>query len=230
MYFRSAFVFTFIPSLLLIGMTSTNFKIQQTPPLVELHEGQSVTISCTVDFHGPKTSTWIKDYMEILQNSTMVPERVRQKRVPDGQKLTTFLEISNLTQCDSATYYCKVIPMVGSGQTGNGTKIIVLRAPESNVINVIFIGVSAGVIAVLVTALIVVSVHLRWRTKACVALQRQFVHYVTEKSTEYMRVNKKARHGVREDGSASSSQEGKKKKRKMKKSNKMDCSQQGNIQ
>ncbi|XP_059825198.1 uncharacterized protein LOC132393825 [Hypanus sabinus] len=230
MYFRSAFVFTFIPSLLLIGMTSANFEVQQTPPLVELHEGQTVTINCTADFLGPKTSTWLKDDMEISQDFAMFRGRVMPRPVPDGQKLRTFLEITNLTQCDSATYYCKVVPMNGPGKTGGGTKIIVLRTPESNAINVIFIGVSAGVIAVLVTALIVVSVLLRWRTKACVALQRQFVHYVTEKSTEYMKMNKKARHGVREDGSASSSQERKKKKRKTKKSNNMDCSQQGNIQ
>ncbi|XP_072115330.1 uncharacterized protein [Mobula birostris] len=228
MYFRSAFVFTFIPSLLLIGVTSQN-PVRQTPSHLQLLEGQKATINCTADFHGGKTCTWLKDDLKVSQSVWKFRERVSERRETDGQKLSTFLEIRNLTECDSATYYCEM-STVDSTKKGDGTKIIVRRAPQSNAINIIFIGVSAGVIAALVIALIIVSAQLRWRTKACITLQRQFVHYVTEKSTEYLKMNKKTRHGLREDGSASSNQERKKKKRKTKKSNSVDCTQQGNIQ
>ncbi|XP_062904154.1 uncharacterized protein LOC134346628 isoform X2 [Mobula hypostoma] len=228
MYFLSAFVFTFIPSLLLIGVTSQN-PVRQMPSHVQLLEGQTATINCTADFHGGKTCTWLKDDLKVSESVWKFRERVSERREIVGQKLSTFLEIRNLTECDSATYYCE-LSTVDSKKKGDGTKIIVRRAPQSNAINMIFIGVSAGVIAALVIALIIVSAQLRWRTKACIALQRQFVHYITEKSTEYLKINK-TRHGVREDGSASSNQERrKKKKRKTKKSNSVDCTQQGNIQ
>ncbi|XP_060706734.1 uncharacterized protein LOC132832667 isoform X3 [Hemiscyllium ocellatum] len=88
--------------------------------------------------------------------------------------------------------------------------------------NIIHIGAAAAVLSVLGIALIAVSVKLRQRNKACIALQRQFVAYITEKSTESAPSNKKGKHAHREGKTSSSGQEEKRKKRKPKGHYKME--------
>ncbi|XP_051899857.1 uncharacterized protein LOC127586087 isoform X2 [Pristis pectinata] len=196
MYFCSALGFIFVSCLLLIGAHSQKSQVRQTPRFVKRFEGQAVAINCTADFPGAKTNTWLKGDLRVSQSVRGYRERVSESHETIAQKLTSFLRITNLTECDAGTYYCKVDSM-GTITKGEGTEVIVMRAGQngsSNSINIVLIGVSVVVIAALGIALIIVSVQLRRRTKACIALQRQFVDYITEKSTEYMKINEKKKH------------------------------------
>ncbi|XP_067830069.1 uncharacterized protein [Heptranchias perlo] len=208
------------------GVYSNNLHVQQTPLSVALVEGQNVTINCTIDFVGPKVYEWLKFDIHISKIISMYSERVNviQRDAKNKQILKLSLRIKDLTECDSGTYYC-VLDVMDRKTKGQGTIVTVMRASQTgktcSSISIRFIGVAAGVIALLCISLIIVSVRLVQRNKACIALQRQFVAFITEKSTESVPSNQKGMH-KRSEGNASSSHQQGKKKRKPKQRNKMD--------
>ncbi|XP_041069168.1 uncharacterized protein LOC121291731 isoform X1 [Carcharodon carcharias] len=198
------------------GIHSKAQEVKQTPPSASLVEGDSVTMNCIIDFIGPKIYKWLKNDLQTDQAISMYGQRVEEgMKDSKGQKLLPFLRIKNLTECDSGTYYCAA-ENLGRTLKGAGTKLTVTRVPQSaqcNSVSYIYIGVSAAVIGVLCISLIIVSVRLIQRNKACIALQRQFVAYITEKSAETVASKPKGKHQHRTGTASSSGVEGKKKRK-----------------
>ncbi|XP_078075386.1 tyrosine-protein phosphatase non-receptor type substrate 1-like [Mustelus asterias] len=209
------------------GVHSAKPNVQQTPRSMSLTEGHSVTMNCIINIAGPKVYTWLKNDLEARQAISAYTKRVTEEKgtSKDPNVILTSLEIRNVTECDSGTYYCRV-NNVGQITKGAGTTLTVTRVTQKVKcsINYVLIGVSAGVIGLLCISLIIVLLRLQQRNKACIALQRQFVAYITEKSTESLPLKPKGHHKRREGSASSSGQEGKKKKkRKVKELPTMAC-------
>ncbi|XP_067865306.1 uncharacterized protein [Heterodontus francisci] len=184
--------------LFLMGVHSDSEIVRQTPQLIQLVESKNVVMDCTINFAGPKTYKWLKNGLPVSQTIPKYNERVAESmRESENQKvLLLSLRIRNLTECDSGKYYC-TMENLGKIKKGAGTTLTVTRVSQEVQcvpINIIHIGVSAGVIAVLCVSLIVVSVRLIQRNKACIVLQRQFVAYITEKSTGSVPSNQERKH------------------------------------
>nr|QTT61902.1 natural cytotoxicity triggering receptor 3 [Ginglymostoma cirratum] len=203
--------------LLTAGVHSNKGAVVQSPLSADLVEGEAVTLECNIDSPGPKTYKWLKNDLPIPQAIPMYAERVTGNSPTSDNPLLINLRIRNLTECDSGTYYC-VMEKLGNQFKGGGTKLGVRRVSQEKHCppNIVHIAAAAAVVLVLCTALTVVSVLLRQRSKACIALQRQFVAYITEKSAESVPPKQKGKHTHREGKTSSSGQEGKKKKRKPK--------------
>ncbi|XP_048376213.1 uncharacterized protein LOC125446574 [Stegostoma tigrinum] len=199
------------------GVHSSNEVVVQSPLSADLLEGDTVTLECNISIPGPKSYKWLKNDLPIRQAIPMYAERVTDTPVTFENPLVINLRIKNLTECDSGTYYC-VMEKLGDQFKGVGTKLGVRRVSREKQCpsNIIHIAAAAAAVSVLCIALIVVSVQLRQRSKACIALQRQFVAYITEKSAESVPPKQKGKHTRREGKAPSSAQEGKKKKRKPK--------------
>ncbi|XP_048472934.1 uncharacterized protein LOC109916931 [Rhincodon typus] len=205
------------------GVHSNEEVVVQSPLSADLVEGETVTLQCNINSPGPKTYKWLKNDLPILQAIPMYAERVTDNPLTSDNPLLINLRIRNLTECDSGTYYC-VIQKLGNQFKGVGTKLGVRRVSQEKQCppNIVHIAAVTAVVLVLCIALIVVSVQLRQRSKACIALQRQFVAYITEKSAESVPRKQKGKHTHREGNTSSSGQEGKKKKRKPKEQHRME--------
>ncbi|XP_038672059.1 uncharacterized protein LOC119976033 [Scyliorhinus canicula] len=201
------------------GVHCNQPTIQQTPRSVKLAEGASVTMNCIINFAGAKANEWQKNGHPIKHAIRNYEGRVKEGIgvSNDPKVLLPYLRIQNLTECDSGTYYC-MLETAGKMANGTGTTLTVTRVAQvqCSSINSVHIGVSTALIGVLCISLIIVSVLLNQRNKACIALQRQFVAYVTEKSTATLPLKPKGKHKRREGHTSSSDPEGKKKKRKAK--------------
>ncbi|XP_072405791.1 uncharacterized protein [Chiloscyllium punctatum] len=219
-----------VPALVLMSfflttaVHSSKEEVRQSPLSAEFVEGQTATLNCTFDRPGAKSYKWWKDDLKIHQAIAKYHERVNENSQQSNNELFTSVRISNLSVCDSGTYYC-IIEQLGRQFKGAGASLIVRRASQEKQCppNIIHIGTAAAVLSVLCIALIAVSVKFRQRSKACIALQRQFVAYITETSTESAPSNKKGKHAHREGKTSSSCQEEKrKKKRKPKEHHRME--------
>ncbi|GCB69714.1 hypothetical protein scyTo_0001113 [Scyliorhinus torazame] len=201
------------------GVHCNQPTIQQKPRSVNLVEGASVTMTCIINFSGPKVNKWQKNDQPIMHAILNHKGRVSEGRnmSKDPKLLLPYLRIQNLTECDSGTYYC-MLDTVGKMANGTGTTLTVTRVAQvqCSSINSVHIGVSAALMGMLCISLIIVSVLLNQRNKACIALQRQFVAYITEKSTATLPLKLKGKHKRREGHASGSGPEGKKKKRKAK--------------
>ncbi|XP_055486896.1 uncharacterized protein LOC129694204 [Leucoraja erinacea] len=170
MHLRSAALLIFLCCLALRGARSLKGQVQLTPNTARQVEGGELVLNCTVDFPGAMSFTWEKDELAIPQGAPMYRNRMEERHQTIDKKQVSSLRIAKLTECDSGTYHCKVDNM-GTVMKSYGTKVAVTRASQTascQPINMIFIGVSAGVGAALVIALVIVSLRLRRSIKGTV--------------------------------------------------------------
>ncbi|GCC33665.1 hypothetical protein chiPu_0012135 [Chiloscyllium punctatum] len=130
--------------------TKMNITVFQFPPFITVTEGESVTLNCALDFEGTSSPVgavyWTRGKSDEykLDDSPFYTARLQKSGSDSFAKKRIFINISDLIEKDSDTYYCN-IKFFGAGKRhGNGTKLEVKRKWQLRIIIYIFKKRSSG--------------------------------------------------------------------------------------
>ncbi|GCC33666.1 hypothetical protein chiPu_0012136 [Chiloscyllium punctatum] len=110
-----------------------NVTVFQFPSLITATEGQSVTLNCALDFEGTLSLIgavyWTRGNLDgyKLDNSPFYEARLQASDSDSFANSRIFINISDLIEKDSDTYYCHIIVLGAGKRHGNGTKLEVKR-------------------------------------------------------------------------------------------------------
>ncbi|XP_043534294.1 uncharacterized protein LOC122541531 [Chiloscyllium plagiosum] len=159
--------------------TKMNITVFQFPPFITVTEGESVTLNCVLDFEGTSSPVgaayWTRGKSDEykLDDSPFYTARLQKSGSDSFAKKRIFINISDLIEKDSDTYYCN-INFFGAGKRhGNGTKLEVKRKElEKNSGNTnLFLGLG-GAVTLLVIAIMFLTFGLIHQNKVILRLKR----------------------------------------------------------
>ncbi|XP_038673032.1 uncharacterized protein LOC119976539 isoform X2 [Scyliorhinus canicula] len=120
-----------------------NFTVYQFPPFITAAEGESVILKCALGFEGKHSligaARWTrgKPGGYKLDNSPFYKNRLERSDSASIGNNRIFINISDLLQDDSDTYYCHVSFMGTEERCGNGTHLhvkLILRLNRHSIV------------------------------------------------------------------------------------------------
>nr|QTT61901.1 natural cytotoxicity triggering receptor 3 [Ginglymostoma cirratum] len=159
--------------------TKMNVTVFQFPPFITVTEGESVTLNCALDIEGTPilvgAVSWTRGKPDgyKLDDSPFYAARLRKSDGDSFAHNRIFINISDLIEKDSDTYYCRVSVMGREGRDGNGTKLEVKRkeAEKNSGNNNSLLGLG-GAVTLLVIIVMVLMFGLIQQNKAILRLKR----------------------------------------------------------
>ncbi|XP_038673031.1 uncharacterized protein LOC119976539 isoform X1 [Scyliorhinus canicula] len=159
-----------------------NFTVYQFPPFITAAEGESVILKCALGFEGKHSligaARWTrgKPGGYKLDNSPFYKNRLERSDSASIGNNRIFINISDLLQDDSDTYYCHVSFMGTEERCGNGTHLHVKRkVPKENNENPHLILGLGGALVLLGLIVIVLISGLTWQNKVILRLNRHSI-------------------------------------------------------
>ncbi|XP_067865597.1 natural cytotoxicity triggering receptor 3-like isoform X2 [Heterodontus francisci] len=151
----------------------------QFPPFRTADEGESVTLNCALDFEGNVTligtAHWTRGKPDgyKLDKSPFYEGRLEKSGSDSFTNNRIFINISDLIEKDTDTYYCRVSLMETGVRDGNGTKLEVrrrIRGEKSRDINLLLL--LGGALTLLGMTIMILTCRLIWQNKVILRLKR----------------------------------------------------------
>ncbi|XP_078422516.1 uncharacterized protein LOC144695514 [Cetorhinus maximus] len=183
------------------GTEAATSPIVQSPASVHIFEGGSVTLNCTFHLKGLGTYSWRRDDSPIDFQSPRYKKRImKADHNAFSSRNDASIQIKNMTQCESGTYYCEIEIMGNQKLAGNGTLVTVqhtcdkLGSLKKHPFDWMWAAVAGGVTLLITLALLVVIIVLARRNKAYALLVRECSSFDSAKEPEMPQRNKVRNH------------------------------------
>ncbi|XP_041069067.1 myelin protein zero-like protein 1 [Carcharodon carcharias] len=187
------------------GIEAATPSIVQSPASVHIFEGGSVTLNCTFRLTGLGTYSWRRDDSPIDFQSPRYKKRImKADHDAFSSRKDASIQIKNMTQCESGTYYCEIEIMGKQKLTGIGTLVTVqhtcdkLGSLKTHPLDWMWVAVAGGVTLLFTLALLVVIIVLARRNKAYALLVRECSSLNSAKELELPQRNKVRNHAEHE--------------------------------
>ncbi|XP_041068169.1 natural cytotoxicity triggering receptor 3-like isoform X2 [Carcharodon carcharias] len=155
---------TILGVLLISAVAAADIKVTQSPPVIELTEGEEFQLTCT--FTTPETTTlfavaWYKEVLDCESCKVMNKSGEFIGRVLEESQISlrrNQVTVMDARQNDSGIYYCEIESIQFGKGTGTGTRVTVKAVHDRNTAQhslVIFSSLLVVIVSLLLTAVLI---------------------------------------------------------------------------